>query len=284
MSYLYLFTPLKLTFDFTINTKKEMTQKWFSCVYTVFGNSFYRMTNHTLSIKPNIIYFANHRTISDFFVDPIVTHYNGVYIASYKVIYFLPMIYYFKLVTSAIEFFNKKIGRTDIHEFEKTLKRVQETNRSILIYPEGTRRHENYACDLKKGSIYYSYKNNSPIQFIITHGKDDINNEKTFTAKTNVKSFVYYSKVYDQNYEKYENMEAWYQYINSEWKTFFNTIYTSEHKVEDAIEKIDPTIFENNQNIQNCPNKKFLYLARLSIVSVSLHCISKVFSYATTFF
>ena len=157
------------------------------------------------------------------------------------------------------------------------LKYIQESNRNNIIYPEGTRRHgHDYACDLKKGSIYYSYKNDSPIQFVITYGKDNIANEKKLIGIPNLNSFVYYSQVYDQDYEKYKSMEEWYQYINSEWKRFFNTIYTKEHKIEDAFEKFDPSIVYDDNGKRRPINKKKLYVARVAVVSISIFCISKL--------
>ena len=75
-------------------------------------------------------------------------------------------------------------------------------------------------------------------------------------------------------------MEEWYQYINSEWKTFFNMIYTTEHKIENAFGKIDPSIVIDDNNKRPI-NKKNLYIARISVVSISLYCISKLLSYTS---
>jgi len=278
------FTPLKLLFDFSIKGKVDFLQKLHYNISKVCSFSLYRMTANTVSNKQNIIYLANHRTISDFFIDSINIYNTGVYISRYITSILIPGSNIVKFISDSPAFFIRKKGKTDINAFETILKNIQESNRNILIYPEGTRRHgHNYACDLKKGSIYYSFKTNSPIQFVITHGKDDIFNEKKMIAVKNINAFVYYSKVYDQDYEKYESMEAWYQYINLEWKTFFNMIYTTEHKVEDAFEKIDPSIVMDDNN-KHPINKKYLYIARLSVVSFSLYCISKLLSYTATLF
>ena len=256
------FTPLKLLFDFSIKSEIEFLQKHHYNIYKSFGTtSLYRMTPNIVSNKKNIIYLANHRTYSDFTIDSINIYNTGVYISRYIISILLPGSNIVKLISDSPAFFVRKQGKTDINAFENILKNIQESNRNILIYPEGTRRHgHDYACDLKKGSIYYSYKTNSPIQFVITHGKDDIFNEKKMIAVKNLNAFVYYSKVYDQDYEKYESMEAWYQYINSEWKTFFNMIYTTEHKIEDAFGKIDPSIVIDDNNKRPI-HKKYLYIA-----------------------
>lgn len=278
--------PIKLLFDFTIKTEIEFMQKYNYFLYKIFKCSLYRMTPSTVSHKKNIIYFANHRTFSDFSIDSVVVYNTGTFISRYLIALVIPGGNLLQFIASYLEFFNRKQGKTDIHQFENMLKRIQDTDRNIIIYPEGTRRHGcDYACNLKKGSIYYSYKHNSPIQFVITHGKDDIWNEKKLIGMPNVNAFVHYSKVYDQDYEKYKSMEEWYQYINSEWKTFFNTIYSKEHKTEDAFEKIDPNIVYDDNGKRRPMNKKRLYLARVavvSVVSVSFFCISKLANFITT--
>ena len=278
IQFIINFTPLKLLFDFSIKSEIEFSQKYNYILYKSLKYSLYRMTSHSVSNKKKIIYLANHRTFSDFTIDSVVVYNNATFIGRYLIALGGNIL---KLMSKHLEYFVRRQGKTDIIAFEKMLKRIQDSNRNIIVYPEGTRRHgHDYACDLKKGSIYYSYKTNSPIQFVITHGKDDIFNEKKMIAVKNLNAFVYYSKVYDQDYEKYESMEAWYQHINSEWKTFFNMIYTTEHKVENAFGKIDPSIVIDDNNKRPI-NKKNLYIARISVVSISLYCISKLLSYTS---
>jgi 1-acyl-sn-glycerol-3-phosphate acyltransferase len=280
--FYYNVVPIKLLFDFTIKTEIEFMQKCNYIVYKIFKCSIYRMTPITVSNKRNIIYFANHRTCADFIIDSIVVNHHGTFISRYFLVIAIPVTIFLNLVIGYLDFFNRKKGKTDINNFENMLKRIQDTDRNIIIYPEGTRRHGcDYSCDLKKGSIYYSYKNDSPIQFVITHGKDDICNEKKMIAMPNINAFVYYSKVYDQDYEKYKSMEEWYQYINSEWKTFFNKIYSKEHKIEDAFEKMDPSIVIDDNGKRRPINKKRLYLARVAVLSVSLFCISTLANFIT---
>jgi 1-acyl-sn-glycerol-3-phosphate acyltransferase len=282
-NYFYVnLIPLKIMFDFTIKTEIEYIQKCYYNIYKMFYCSIYRMTRNTVSHKKKIIYFTNHRTFADFIIDLIVVNNTGTFISRYLVVVGMPGVIIFNFVTSMMELFNRKQGKTDINNFENILKRIQETDRNIVIYPEGTRRHGyDYACDLKKGGVYYSYKNDSPIQFVITYGKDDILNEKKMIAIPNINAFVYYSKVYDQDYEKYKSMEEWYQYVNSEWKTFFNTIYRKEHKIEDAFEKLDPRIVYDDNGKRRPINKKNLFIARVAVVSISIFCIFKLVNFIT---
>jgi hypothetical protein len=53
-------------------------------------------------------------------------------------------------------------------------------------------------------------------------------------------------------------------------------IYTKEHKVEDAFEKIDPSIVYDDNGKRRPINKKKLYFARVAVISVSLFCVSKL--------
>ena len=282
--YFYMnVVPIMLLFDFTIKTEIEFIHKHNHYFFSIHKSSLYRMTPTTVSNKKNIIYFANHRTFADFNIDSVVVYNTGTFMSRYLMALVIPGGNVLQFISNNIEYFNRQQGKTDIANFENILKRIQETDRNIIIYPEGTRRHGyDYACDLKKGSIYYSYKNDSPIQFVITYGKDNICNEKKLIGIPNLNSFVHYSKVYDQDYEKYKSMEEWYQYINSEWKTFFNTIYTKEHKVEDAFEKIDPSIVYDDNGKRRPINKNKLYIARVAVVSISIFCVSKLVNFIST--
>jgi 1-acyl-sn-glycerol-3-phosphate acyltransferase len=205
--------PILTLFDFTIKTEIEFVEKIYYNIYKRLHCSIYRMTQMNVSHKKNIIYFANHRvSFTDLFMDLAVVQYVGTFVSRYILLLAIPGVFIFNYITNMVELFHRKQGKTDINNFEKMLKRIQETDRNILIYPEGTRRHGcDYACDLKKGSIYYSYKNDSPIQFVITYGKDDIANEKKLIAIPNLNAFVYYSKVYEQDYE---NTNPWKNGIN----------------------------------------------------------------------
>jgi hypothetical protein len=275
--YFYInVVPIMLLFDLTIKTEIEFLHKYNHYFFSIHKTSLYRMTPTTVSNKKKIIYFINHRTIADFNIDSMAVYNTGSFMSRYFIALAMPGANLLQFISKHIEYFHRRPGKTDINNFENILKQIQNTDRNIIVYPEGTRRHGcDYACDLKKGSIYYSYKNDSPIQFVITHGKDDIFNEKKLIGIPNINAFVYYSKVYDQDYEKYKSMEEWYQYINSEWKTFFNMIYTKEHNVEDAFEKIDPSIVYDDNGKRRPINKKNLYIARITVASISIFCIYK---------
>jgi len=263
--------PLTTLFDFTIQKNKEYKSKGIVKMVNSSNCKLYRISENKINHLKNIIYFSNHRSWADFYIDSIVTEQCIKYISRIEVAYILPLYVYITayLLLDSVAFFKR--GKISIDDFEKLIKHNQSNNKSgnnILVYPEGTRRSgQDYACDLKKGLIYYAYKENCPVQFIISKNKERFLNEKTLTAEKNVNIFVHYSDVYYPDYTKYKSMQEFYDYMNAEWKTTFDAVYDPNANYESNIEeyeKIDITnIHDNNYYI----NKTMLYGIRLAIVS-----------------
>jgi 1-acyl-sn-glycerol-3-phosphate acyltransferase len=229
----------------------------------------YRISQDKVNHLKNIIYFSNHRSWADFFIDNIVTEFCTKFVSRIEVAYILPLYAYINgyLLTDATIFFKR--GKTSISDFEKLIKHNQLNNASgndILVYPEGTRRSGlDYACDLKKGLIYYAYKENCPIQFIISKNKEKFLNEKRFTAEKNVNIFVHYSRVYYPDFTKYRSMQEYYDFINAEWKTTFDEVYSADHESKiHEYEQIDVTKTHNDNYYLN---KTLLYGIRFAIIS-----------------
>lgn len=262
--------PLIAFFDFTVEKKKEYISKGISFIFNYVVNcKLYRISEDKVSHSKNIIYFSNHRSWADFFIDNTVTEYCTKFISRIEVAYILPVYAYIsgKLLMDLVIFFKR--GKTNIYEFEKVIKDNQLNNKSgnnIFVYPEGTRRSGlDYACDLKKGLIYYAYKENCPIQFIISKNKEKILNEKTFTSEKNVNIFVHYSNIYYPDVTKYKSMQEFYEFINTEWKITFNAIYSTDHesKIHEYEQIYVTKMHDNNYYL----NKTLLYGIRFAIVS-----------------
>ena len=270
------YIPVK-SFFYNFKTKKEHNVIIQRCIMNYCNYKLYRVSKDKINHSKNIIYFSNHRSWGDFFIDNVVTEYCSRFVSRIEVAFILPIYAYITayLSNDSILFFRR--GQTSILEFEKLIKinQINQSGNNILIYPEGTRRAGlDYACDLKKGLIYYSYKEKSPIQFIISKNKEKILNEKKFTSENNVDVFVHYSDVYYPDVEKYKSMQEYYDFINGEWKMTFNAVYETDYeskKIE--YERIDTTkIHDNNYDV----DKRLLNLIRLTIVS-SIVVIPAVF-------
>jgi 1-acyl-sn-glycerol-3-phosphate acyltransferase len=261
--------PFIALFDFAVEKKKEYRSKCLTIQLNYSNCKLYRISEHKISHSKHIIYFSNHRSWADFFIDNIVTEYCSKFVGRIEVAYILPLYVYISgyLLLDLIIFFKR--GKTSINDFERLIKDNQLTNKSgndILVYPEGTRRSGlDYACDLKKGLIYYAYKENCPIQFIISKNKEKFLNEKTLIAEKNVNVFVHYSRVYYPDFTKYRSMQEFYDFINAEWKTTFDTVYSTDHESKiHEYQQIDATkIHDNNYYI----NKPLLYGIRIGIIS-----------------
>lgn len=263
--------PFINLFNFTIKKKKEYSSL-ISNILNISNLKLYRTSEHKVSHLKNIIYFSNHRSWADFYIDNVVTEYCSKFISRIEVAYILPLYVYINgcLLLDLMIFFKRR--KTSIGELEKKIKYSQLNNTSgndILVYPEGTRRSGlDYACDLKKGVIYYAYKENCPIQFIISKNKEKFLNEKTLTAEKNVNVFVHYSHVYYPDYTKYKSMQEFYDFINAEWKATFHIVYDVDHELKlHEYEQIDPKkIHDNNYYI----SKPMIYSIRLVIVSTAV--------------
>ena len=229
----------------------------------------YRVSKNKINHSKNIIYFSNHRSWSDFFIDNVVTEYCTMFISRIEVAFILPLYVYISgyLIYDAMIFFKR--GKISIPDFEKLIKKNQLHNASgnnILVYPEGTRRAGlDYACDLKKGLIYYAYKENCPIQFIISKNKEKMLNEKTFTAEKNINIFVHYSDIYYPDVTKYKSVQDFYEVINTEWKKTFHAVYQTDHESrKHEYEQIDSKkMHDNNYYI----NKTLINTVRFVIFS-----------------
>jgi 1-acyl-sn-glycerol-3-phosphate acyltransferase len=254
---------------YTVEKKKECNSIIQSKILKYSNCKLFRISEYKINHSKDIIYFSNHRSWGDFFIDNVVTEYCSKFISRIEVVYILPLYAYITgyLLLDVLIFFKR--GKISISDFERLIKDNQLTNKSgndILVYPEGTRRSGlDYACDLKKGLIYYAYKENCPIQFIISKNKENFLNEKRLTAEKNVNVFVHYSGVYYPDVTKYRSMQEFYDFINAEWKTTFNAIYSTDHESKiHEYQQIDATkIYDNTYYI----NKPLLYGIRFAIVS-----------------
>jgi len=269
---IFMFTtyyPFIALFNIKNKNKKEFVSNFQSNILKVSNCKLFRISEHKVNHSKNIIYFSNHRSWADFYIDNVVTEYCTKFISRIEVGFILPLYTYIcgNLILDVMIFFRR--GKTTISDFEKLIKYNQLNNKSgndILVYPEGTRRTGlDYACDLKKGLIYYSYKENCPIQFIISKNKEKLLNEKKLTAEKNFNIFVHYSDVYYPDFTKYKTIQEFYEFINAEWKKTFHKVYDTDHESKiHEYEQIDETkMHDNNYYL----NKTLLYGIRFTIIS-----------------
>jgi 1-acyl-sn-glycerol-3-phosphate acyltransferase len=213
LSYIY---PIYVILNYNVKTEKACIKEIASYFLSVFKPTIYKVSKEDLNLNKNIMYMPNHLSVSDFFIEPIVSHYNSKYISLNKMRILFPFL---GLLTMLTDYCIYLSGDKKKEEVIKSLKRIEElriqdTSKNLSLYPEGMRRpHRPYVSEqLKKGFIYHSFEHNIPIQIIHTTNKDYTIDDEKFKLNYNMKLFTYYSPLVDpmklrKKFEKREKRE-----------------------------------------------------------------------------
>ena len=223
--------PICCLFKLTNYTKKEMLYTWVNTIKKFLQFKIYRITEKNISHKPNVIYFSNHVSWSDFFIDLVVTNFSSKFLSRYMVAIVFPLFVVVSLITNTILFINRG-ANIDFNQFYRWLSYELGSDQynNLLVYPEGTRRPgAKTPCALKKGIIFYSYEYNHPIQIIFTLNKDMVISEKIWSANKHVVLFVYYSKLIDPYHFKRtgKTREEYYEFVQHYWNVVWNNVHTN---------------------------------------------------------
>lgn len=213
VSYIY---PIYVTLNYNVKTEKACIKEIANYFLSVLKPTIYKVSKEDLNLNKNIMYMSNHLSISDFFTEPVITHYNLKNIGLNKMRMLFPFLGLLTIFTDYCIYFS---GEKKKEEVIKSLKRIEElriqdTSKNLLLYPEGMRRpHRPYVSEqLKKGFIYHSFEHNIPIQIIHTTNKDYVIDDEKFKLNYNMKLFTYYSPLVDpmklrKKFEKREKRE-----------------------------------------------------------------------------
>lgn len=254
----FIFPILSILSVFS-KTKKDIIYDNIRFIRFLFSFKIFRISKHELSNAPDIMYFCNHRSFTDFFVDPILVQYSFKMIGRYLVLLLFPIFFLLARITNCGYFIQRSYNK-NIEDFFNKLELARKNDKfnNILVYPEGTRRpYQVEACILKKGFIFHSYNMNLPIQIIITKNKEDVIDEKNFVAKRNAKLFVYYSEVIYPDYKRY-NREEYYEYVQHMWNYSWKKVFKTDNLK--VYSEIDQTLIHNNNNYQPAIFRLFKFI------------------------
>jgi hypothetical protein len=139
----------------------------------------------------------------------------------------------------------------DKNEIIKTMNNVEalrkaDTNRNILVYPEGLRRphRPNPSVILKKGFIYHSFEHNLPLQIIHTTNKDYIIDDENITYNEGIHTFTYYGpKIcpqklkarYEKKYKKEYTKDDYYEDVYNQWCKIWKKM--DKYRIDSYMEK-----------------------------------------------
>ena len=204
---------------------------WATNVKKYFTWNQYIIKNSSPLYTSDCVYFANHREVMDFPIDAYLTCGKAAFISRYFILFGAPFTGLLTLFSNSVFYFrrHKNINKSQFIIWCNTRLRNSDY-KSLIIYPEGTRRLSNDVTNIRDGGIMYSYEYKKPIQIIITKNKEYILSVKTFTGQNNVDCFTYISKpLYPDNYVTYIDyrtsiVEEW----NKCWKIVYENEYTSD--------------------------------------------------------
>ena len=261
--YITYICPIYSILNYNIKTEKSAIKEVADQFICIAKPIIYKVSKEDLNMSKNIMYMPNHLSVSDFFIEPIVSHYNSKYIGLNKMRIIFPFL---GLLTMFSDYCIYISGEKKKEEVVKTLKRIEElriqdTTKNLSLYPEGMRRpHRPYVSEqLKKGFIYHSFEHSIPIQIIHTTNKDYAIDDEKLKINSNMKLFTYYSPLVDplQLKKKFEKREK-REYTKDDYYNDFYKIWSKVWKrmdkyridmyrkqgmsYDEAIQKIDDIV------------------------------------------
>jgi 1-acyl-sn-glycerol-3-phosphate acyltransferase len=246
--YLAFINPLCSILNYGIKTEKEALRSVVVTNMKYIKSSLHKVSKREVIIDKNIMYLSNHLTSGDFYLDPYIVNYNGKFISLNKVKLLVPLLSLLASQINSIIFIN---NMKDKNEIIKTMNNVEalrkaDTNRNILVYPEGLRRphRSNPSAILKKGFIYHSFEHNLPLQIIHTTNKDYIMDDEKVSYNEGIHAFTYYGpKIdpqklkarYEKKYKKEYTKDDYYEDVYNQWCKIWKKM--DKYRIDSYMEK-----------------------------------------------
>lgn len=232
ITYIY---PIYVILNYNVKTEKQSIKNIADLFIRLTNPTIYKVSKYDLNISKNIMYMSNHSSVSDFFIDPLVTHYNSKYIGLNKMRKIFPFLGLITMLTRYCIFISGEKKKEEVIEYLKKIEaiRIEDTCRNLALYPEGMRRpHRPYVSEqLKKGFIYHSFEHSIPIQIVHTTNKDYLIDDEKLKINNNIKLFTYYSSLIDplKLKNKFEKREK-RAYTKEDYYNDFYNIWTKVWK------------------------------------------------------
>lgn len=213
ITYIY---PIYVILNYNVKTEKNAIKDISKLFMDLTKPTIYKVSKDDLNMSKNIMYMSNHLSVSDFFIEPLVSHYNSKYIGLNKMRQIFPFLGLVTMLTKYCIYISGENKKEKVIENLKKIEelRIEDTSRNLALYPEGMRRpHRPYVSEqLKKGFIYHSFEHSIPIQIIHTTNKDYVIDDEKLKINNNMKLFTYYSPLIDplelkKKFEKREKRE-----------------------------------------------------------------------------
>ena len=204
-------------------------------------NHFIHSESHPLAGSP-CIYFANHRESIDFPIDILLTCGYAGFISRNFVGYVIPFMGLLTLMGNSVFYFDRT--KIQIDKFvDWVYVKMQSSNyKSIIIYPEGTRRTDNFCINPKKGGIMLSYKYKYPIQIIITKNKELVCSVLKLNYNINVKLYTYMSSPIIPLDS--QTLDEYVEIVTKEWHRCWEVVYADTAIANKCVPYILPDSYK----------------------------------------
>ena len=246
--YLAFISPLYSILNYGIKTEKEVLRSMVVTNMKHIKSSLHKVSKRGLILEKNIMYMSNHLSSGDSYLDPYIVNYNGKFISLNKLKLLLPLVSLLSSQVNTVIFIN---SMKDKNEIVKTMNNIEalrkaDTNRNILVYPEGLRRphRPNPSVVLKKGFIYHSFEHNLPLQIIHTTNKDYVIDDEKITYNDGIHTFTYYGpKIcpqklkarYEKKYKKEYTKDDYYEDVYKQWCKIWKRM--DKYRIDSYMEK-----------------------------------------------
>ena len=121
--YITYICPIYSILNYNIKTEKSAIKEVADQFICIAKPIIYKVSKEDLNMSKNIMYMPNHLSVSDFFIEPIVSHYNSKYIGLNKMRIIFPFL---GLLTMFSDYCIYISGEKKKEEVVKTLKRIEE--------------------------------------------------------------------------------------------------------------------------------------------------------------
>ena len=201
------------------------TARWSAILRWWFGIT-HRVRHGRLDTSAGV-YFANHRSQADFWLDLDTTGHRTHLVGYSKILWIMPFITPWAVYGGSFAAFRKGCGRAEVFRLLDAYRAWSPTKASI-VFPEGRRNHERTPLRVKDGMIEYAHKRGFGIQCVITPGKERVFSTLRCDATFGVCLYTTYSKTVRP--EDHADYVAFRAAVVSEWKRAWRLAYDAANE------------------------------------------------------
>eukprot|EP00359_Climacostomum_virens_P003869 CAMPEP_0204919456 /NCGR_PEP_ID=MMETSP1397-20131031/16830_1 /ASSEMBLY_ACC=CAM_ASM_000891 /TAXON_ID=49980 /ORGANISM="Climacostomum Climacostomum virens, Strain Stock W-24" /LENGTH=138 /DNA_ID=CAMNT_0052093047 /DNA_START=378 /DNA_END=793 /DNA_ORIENTATION=- len=112
--------------------------------------------------------------------------------------------------------------------------------KNLLFYPEGHRNYSDKPLRLRTGMLRYAYERKVPLQMVLSHGYDEVLNEKVFKSSFDTIPVIY--RAYEPIIpEKYSTCEEYLEDVSKLYEERFADLTNSAKEAARHSSRAEPS-------------------------------------------